>query len=160
MKSIFAIILCLCASLAQAGGFSSQISGAWRGVGVQDGADSWLIKLEVNALDARANYPDFPCGATWDFGLELGRSLSAVEKLTYGEDLCANDSILVIESPTNDQLIVSWTGPSGAEIGFAVLHRDEPALNNRATEHAATNLTRMTRNLGLRGNPACLPATS
>ena len=83
-----------------------------------------------------------------------------MELLTYGQNLCANDSLLVIESPADDQLIVSWTDPHGVEIGFAVLHRSDPALNSRTTEEATTNLTRMTRNLGLRGNPACLPATS
>ena len=161
MKTIFVIALCFCASFAQAGsGFANLISGSWRGVGVQDGADNWLILLEVNSLEARAEYPDFPCGATWAYGLELGRSLSAVEHLTHGQKFCANQSHLVIESPTDDQIFVSWTDAQGAEIGFAVLHRNDPALNNRTAEQAATNMTRMTRNLGLRGNPACLPATS
>ena len=160
MKIIVLAFLCLCVNDVQAGGFTSQVTGAWRGVGVQDGTENWLIKLDMRTNDARAAYPEFPCTATWVFGLELGRSLSAVEQLTSGQDLCANDSILVIESPSDDQLIVSWTAPNGVQIGFAVLHRDDPALNNRANEAAATNLTRMRRNLGLRGNPAYLPPTS
>ena len=161
MKTILIIALCFSASITQAGGaFANMISGSWRGVGVQDGAEDWLILLEVSTLEARAEYPDFPCGATWAYGLELGRSVLAVEHITYGQKLCANESNLVIESPTDDQIYVNWTDAQGVEIGFAVLHRNDPAINNRAAEQAATNMTRMTRNLGLRGNPACLPATS
>ena len=161
MKAFIIAALLMIAGFAQAGGgFANQFSGSWRGVGVQDGADSWVILLEIGALETRAEYPDIPCAAIWKFGLELGHSVSAVEQLTHGESLCADDSLLVIEGPSESQLIVIWSDPSGVEIGFAVLHPNDPAQNDREREQAESTFTRMSRNLGLRGNPACLPATS
>lgn len=160
-RILIAIILSLSASLAQAGGgFGEQHAGVWRGVGLQDGSDSWLIILDVSAGKAKVDYPDFPCGGTWEYGLELGRSLSAFERLEYGQYHCIDNSRIVVESPSDTQLFVSWFDEAGAEMSFAVLHRDDPALNDLAAEHAETSLTRMTRNLGLPGGPGCLPPTS
>lgn len=161
MKVFLSLLFCLFGGLAQAGeGFVTTHSGAWRGVGVQDNGASWVVLLEVGGEHAEVDYPDIPCGGTWEYGLVLGQSITVREKLDYGMALCFNLSRVVLESPSETQLIASWYDEIGAEVGFAVLHRDHPSLNNLANEHAETSLTRMTRNLGLRGNPACLPPTS
>ncbi|MBL1437046.1 MAG: hypothetical protein COB08_012730 [Rhodobacteraceae bacterium] len=161
MKAILTAILFVIATSAHAGGgLANQLSGAWRGVGVQDGAESWLILLEVGAMEAQAAYPEIPCGAIWIYGPEFGGSLSAVEQLTYGKNVCIDGSMLKIESPSYSRIIVSWVDQCGIEIGFAVLHRDVSAYNNRSAELAETTLTQMSRPLGLSGRSGCVPLTS
>lgn len=161
IRFIFAAFLFFSASWAQAGeGFGTQNAGEWRGVGLQDGSEGWVVLLSVTGAFATVEYPDFPCGGRWEYGVELGQSLSAIERLEFGQSLCFDNSHIEVERTSKAQLIVRWEDEYGAEIGFAVLHRNDPTLNNLAHEQAETALTRMSRNLGLRSNSACLPPMS
>lgn len=155
-KLVLGFTICLLASSALAGdGFSARNAGEWRGVGVQACSESWVVHVKMGPDLVRVDYPALRCGGIWEYGVELGNLLSLTERLEFGQDLCFDNSRVVLEGASNSHLAATWYDKNDAEIGFAVLHRADPALSDFDIEHAETLRIWLSRNPGFAGHPAC-----
>jgi len=157
MVRLFSILVLLVFAVPAYAGdnLSSVFAGDWRGVGIQSDGSDWLIQLSLEPGGAAVDYPEFPCGGRWESAEETSSHFAATEQLEYGQKICIDNSPVRLSRLSASQLLAVWLDENGAEIAIAVLHRNNPDLNDRAGEFSETSLTGMIRNLGLGPRSGC-----
>ena len=138
MFKAFACLLltCLAAPALAGGELRHWLAGEWRGVGVQTGDLDWAVRLSALPTGATVDYPDVPCGGTWVFGKIAEERIEATEVLSYGRELCIDDSPLVVTRYRGDLLLVRWQTREGEELALAVLYRAGTRPPNYKAEKA------------------------
>lgn len=111
-------------------GLANRLAGEWRGVGVQSGNQDWLVELSLAGNGATVDYPDVPCGGTWVFSSVKPDSVTSTEIVSYGRELCIDNSTTILTSYGQGQLLALWKNPDGSDLAIAVLHLDSPKPND------------------------------
>ena len=125
MKNLIAAFLMfVLAAPALAGeALSARLAGEWRGVGVQDGGMDWRMELVLKPTGATVDYPDQPCGGAWGFSSIKAGEVTGTEIISYGRDLCIDNSTVVLTDYGKGQLLILWKNPDGSALAMAVLHK-------------------------------------
>lgn len=118
-----ALILSLAASPAFGQSLAAAMSGDWVGVGDQVDAASWDVVLHLHADGAVVDYPTLGCSACWEFTAVDATSVTGVEHLAAGFDLCIDLSPIRIVDDHKGGLIVTWTEADGSPNSIASLSR-------------------------------------
>ncbi len=124
--SPLAVILALSlpASGALAQDVPAALLGRWVGTGTETDGTTWPMELDLRADGASVWYPSFPCAARWLLDRALGgATVTGVESLTAGIDLCADNLALQLRAGDKGGLIVEWYDANAAAVARAELDR-------------------------------------
>ena len=120
------IILVLSCSVSAGESMATRLAGQWRGVGVQSDDQNWLMELTLTGGGATVDYPDMPCGGTWVFSKVQSDSITATEIISYGRDLCIDNSTVILSTAGEGNLLALWKNPDDSDLAIAVLYREGP----------------------------------
>jgi len=125
MKTLFAALLTIALSVPALAGeaLSTRLAGDWQGVGVQADGQDWRMELTLLPVGATVNYPDEPCGGSWAFSSVKSGEVTGTEVISYGRDVCIDNSTVVLTDYDRGQLLILWKNLDGSDLAVAVLHR-------------------------------------
>jgi hypothetical protein len=125
MKNLFAALLMIVVAAPALAGeaLSARLAGEWLGVGVQSDGQDWRMELRLTPRGATVDYPDEPCGGAWGFSSVKAGEVTGTEIISYGRDLCIDNSTVVLTDHKKGQLLILWKTPDGSDLAVAVLHR-------------------------------------
>jgi hypothetical protein len=94
-------------------GREDPLLGRWRGVGVQDDQQQWLMDVTIRTTDAGScadvEYPDVPCAGTWTcVSRSTDGTLEAVEHISAGT--CIDGGSMSMRVTPEGRLEWSWGG--------------------------------------------------
>ncbi len=144
MRSLIAAALLL-ASPATAADLKPLLAeaGFWQGVGVQLGGANWSMQVKLGPEVSLVDYPTLDCSGEWQYIKQTANSLSAIEDITNGEDVCVTGGLVRVELIEDDMLSYTWLDAKGKPAAKAVLI---PGVLQEDLYEALLDLTRQTLN--------------
>lgn len=107
---------------------STWLRGVWEGTGYQtDDNSTWPMRLTVTRQKGRVysiDYPSLNCGGRWKLLSMNSNRARFREQLTYGQDKCSPNGLVVLERKARGQSIFLYSNEGRHEItASAVLNR-------------------------------------
>ncbi len=104
--------------------------GMWHGAGVQvDGVD-WPISVNIMEDRALVDFPTLNCGGHWEYLTIDNYQITAVERITYGQEICVDGGMILISVVDPGSLDYRWLDKSGEPYAAAWLFEGELDMND------------------------------
>lgn len=93
------------------------LRGAWEGTGYQTDTDStWTMRLKAQGDKYSIEYPSLGCGGEWRLISIDATEARFREIITYGQEECANNGLVVIRRLNNRQVIFLYSNLNTEEV--------------------------------------------
>ena len=96
-------------------------AGFWQGVGIQQGGQHWSMQVKLGPEVALIDYPTLECSGEWKYLKQNPTSLSAIEDITNGDNVCVTGGLIRLEVLDDDMLSYTWLDAKGKPAAMAVL---------------------------------------
>lgn len=111
--------------------------GVWEGTGYQtDDGSTWTMRLKVTRRKGRGriyaiDYPSLKCGGHWKLLSMIGNTARFREQLSFGQDKCSDNGLVVIERQSGGQGMFLYTNEGSRRITASAILNKKKRMNDR-----------------------------
>lgn len=121
MRILTLIFVLLAGAPVLADGFAADNAGEWHGVGIQIDGQEWSFSLSIDADTAKIDYDSTECGGHLDYLKTTEDRIIAIEKLTFGLDVCLDGGLVKIDRYDENALLYQFFDRAGTVVAKAIL---------------------------------------